>query len=504
MKGSLVKSAIIVSLSIFGSRILGLLRDVTIASFFGAGSLTDTFFVAFRIPNLLRRIFAEGAFGSAFVPEFSRKLELSREEAKQFASQFLGTLLFFLILTLLLGEVFSESIVKLVAPGFSNGKFSYAVKLLREMFPYILLVSLVAFYGGILNGLGHFFAPNFSTALFNLSLILSAVFFGKVLSVEALAFGVVLGGILQVLLQVYFLSKKNFIFKPHFTLSPSREVLKTLKNTIPGIFGFAVRQFSMLIDTVIASFLESGAISYLYYANRFVQLPLGMFAVGISQVLLPRLAVKREREFLVELKKGILLCSAVVIPSSLGLVFFGKPIVDVVFNHGAFNEKALVGTYWVLVGYSVGLFFFSLEKLITNAFYSLGEFKLPVKVSACTLILNLFVDVLLCFGLKLKTFGLALGTSITSFSNVILLTYFLNKNFNLNVSPFVFRFWLKYSILSLPVCLISLLGERFYFSGIGTFYKVLTVSLTITFSALVYILFLTFLKDEVISTVKEG
>ena len=344
MKSSLFKSAGIVSLSIFGSRILGLLRDIVIASTFGAGALTDVFFVAFRIPNLLRRIFAEGSFNTAFVPAFTKKLKESKGEAEILAGQVFGALLVLLTLTVVLGEILAPLIVKVVAPGFSGEKFAYGVKLLREMFPYIMLVSLTAFLGGILNSFNRFFAPAFSTALFNLSLILSALFLSGELSVESLSIGVLIGGVLQVLLQVPFLKSIGFNLRPIFRLS--EEAKKVLINTVPGIFGFAVRQLSMLIDTVIASFLSSGAISYLYYANRFVQLPLGMFAIGLSQVLLPRLSRKLgEKDYHSELEAGILLCSAVVIPSAVGLILFGKPIVDLVFNHGAFTERDLIGTY---------------------------------------------------------------------------------------------------------------------------------------------------------------
>jgi putative peptidoglycan lipid II flippase len=503
MKRSLLKSAGIVSLSIFGSRILGLIRDVVIASLFGAGSLTDTFFVAFRIPNLLRRIFAEGAFSSAFVPAFSKKLNVSVEEAKLFAGQFFSILLISLTLTLILGEIFSPLIVKLIAPGFVGERFIYAVRLLREMFPYIFLVSLVAFYGGILNSLEHFFAPAFSTALFNLSLIIFGITLGRSLSVESLAIGVVFGGALQVLLQVYFLKKKEFLVKPLFSLRVSEDVKRTLKNTIPGIFSFAVRQVSMLIDTVIASFLKAGAISYLYYANRFVQLPLGMFAIGLSQVLLPRLSKRSGGEFREELKTGILLCSAVIVPSAVGLMFLGKAIVDLVYNHGAFNDENLNGTYYVLLGYSSGLFFFSLEKIITNAYYSLEEFKLPVKVAGYTLTFNLIVDLFFCFVLKLGAPGLALGTSLTSLLNVLTLIYFFRKLFKIDLYRTVFRSGLRYILLSIPVGIAAFLGNSIYFLQNSLILKVSVLFLTVVSAAAVYFLTLFIVKDEIVKVLEE-
>jgi putative peptidoglycan lipid II flippase len=391
-------------------------------------------------------------------------------------------------------------IAKLVAPGLEKELFPLTVRLLREMFPYIFLVSLVAFYGGILNGLEHFFAPAFSTALFNLAIILSAVWLHKKLSIEALAVGVVVGGILQVLLQLVFLRKLKFLVKPLPGFSD--DVKHTLKNTIPGIFGFAVRQLSMLIDTILASFLTPGAISYLYYANRFVQLPLGMFAVGLSQVLLPRLAKSLGKDYKRELSNGLLLCSAVVIPAAVGLVFFGKPIVDVVFNHGKFTEVDLAGTYAVLAAYAVGLFFFPVEKIITNAYYSLDEYKYPVVVSAGTLFFNLIVNILLCFTLGLGASGLALGTSLTSLLNVAILLIGLERRQNITVSKELFTAAFNYTVSSFPVAVTSLVGTTFYFSLTNFPEKVLAVVLTILTAAAVYTATLILKKDPILSLIR--
>ena len=499
MSKSIFRSSIVVSGSIFASRVFGLLRDVIIASSFGASSTTDAFFVAFRIPNLLRRIFAEGAFSSAFTPAFAKKLKASKREALKFAGEFLTVLLFSLSLTLLIGELLAPYVIKLVAPGLKGTSYLEAIKLLREMFPYILMVSLVAFFGGILNGFEHFFAPAFSTVLFNLAIIISALFLSGKMGVEALAVGVVAGGILQLTLQLIFLKKLKAIPKPLFSIS--EDVKKTLKNVIPGIFGFAVRQVSMLIDTILASFLKVGAISYLYYANRFVQLPLGMFAIGLSQVLLPRLSKKNSRkEFNRDLKAGITFCSAIVIPAAVGLIFFGKPIIDIVFNHGAFSEEALNETYKVLIGYSLGLFFFSAEKILTNAFYSLNEYKLPVKISAYTLIFNLLINLILCFGFHLGVMGLALGTSLTSALNVFALLY---KFKNYDEKNDFWKLPLRYTLLSLPIAVTSLAGSKIYFGFNGFTVHLLTIMSVIIISALLYFAILLLTKDRVISLILE-
>ncbi len=494
---AILKSAAIVSLSIFSSRVLGLARDVVIAALFGAGSLTDIFFVAFRIPNLLRRIFAEGAFSSAFVPAFTKKLRSSFKEAVEFAGSFFTLLLVLLLSVLLVGELLAPFVVKLIAPGFKGEDFNLAVKLLRELLPYIFFVSLVAFMGGILNSLNHFFAPAFSTTLFNLSLIFSALLLSSYLSIESLSIGVLIGGFLQLLLQLYFLERLSFPLKP--LLKITSEVIRTLRNTVPGVFGFAVRQVSMLIDTVIASFLVSGAISYLYYANRFVQLPLGMFAVGLSQVLLPRFSRREKGDLKGELLDGITLCSAVIVPSAVGLLFFGKPIIDAVFNHGKFTTEALLGTYWVLVGYSVGLFFFAIEKILTNAFYSFEEFKLPVIVSASTLLFNLIADLILCFPLGLGAAGLALGTSLTSLLNFSFLALFLSRRLRFPLLKPIWSLGFKYLLLSLPVGVVAALGSSLYFLYPSFIYKLTVLVGTVFSAAAVYFFTLYLTKDRVLS-----
>ncbi|WP_457568213.1 murein biosynthesis integral membrane protein MurJ [Desulfurobacterium sp.] len=493
---SIGKSFLIVALSIFSSRIFGLLRDVVIATTFGAGRTTDVFFVAFRIPNMLRRIFAEGAFSSAFTPAFAKKLQISKTEAVKFASRFFFVLSVSLISVVIAGEILTPLIIKVIAPGFSGEFERLAISLTREMFPYIFLVSLVAFFGGILNGYEHFFAPAFSTVLFNISLILSAIFLKNKIHIHALALGVVIGGILQVLLQLYFLKKEAFIPKPIPEIDD--DVKKALKNIIPGIFGFGVRQLSMLADTIIASFLAAGAISYLYYANRFVQLPLGIFAIGLSQVLLPKLAktFRDENAFRNNLTTGLTLCAMIIIPSTAGLLFFGKPLIDIVFHHGKFTEADLNATYCVLCGYGVGLLFYSFEKILVNAFYSLDDYAYPVKVGAATLIFNIIANIILCFGLKMGAPGLALGTAITSLLNVTFLIRKLEKNV-----PF-FKTWikenLKYLLLSLPVIPVAIYGTQTYFHFNSTLPKIATILTTITTAGAIYFATLFVTKDKTV------
>ncbi|WP_022846865.1 murein biosynthesis integral membrane protein MurJ [Desulfurobacterium sp. TC5-1] len=492
---SIGKSFLIVALSILSSRVFGLLRDVVIASTFGAGRTTDVFFVAFRIPNMLRRVFAEGAFSSAFTPAFAKKLQISKEEAVKFASRFFFILSISLLTVVIIGEIFTPLIIKVIAPGFSGDIEKLAISLTREMFPYILLVSLVAFFGGILNGYEHFFAPAFSTVLFNISLILCAIFFKNQLNIHALALGVVIGGFLQVLLQLYFLRREAFIPRPIPGID--EDVKKALKNIIPGIFGFGVRQLSMLADTIIASFLAAGAISYLYYANRFVQLPLGIFAIGLSQVLLPKLAktFKDEDAFRYNLTTGLTLCAMIIIPSTIGLLFFGKPLIDIVFHHGKFTTADLNATYYVLCGYGIGLLFYSFEKILVNAFYSLDNYSYPVKVGAATLVFNIVANIILCFGLKLGAAGLALGTAMTSLLNVLFLVRKLEKNVSFIEN------WIKenlrYLLLSLPIIPVAIYGTKTYFQFASPLLKIATISATIVVAVIIYFATLLLAGDRI-------
>ena len=496
---SIVKSAAIISVSIFSSRVFGLIRDVVIAYLFGATAITDAFFVAFRIPNILRRIFAEGAFSSAFTPAFSKKLKIGKLKAKDFAEKFFSILIISLLLTVISGEILSPLIVKLIAPGLAQEYKETAVILTREMFPYIFFVSLVAFYGGILNSFDHFFAPAFSTTLFNISIIICALTLKPYISIHSLAVGVIIGGILQVLLQLIFMKKNSFFIYPKIGID--EDVKKSLKNIIPGIFGFGVRQISMLMDTVLASFLIAGSISYLYYANRFVQLPLGMFAIGLSQVLLPKLSkhYDNKEKYLENLTTGIALCFLIIIPSSIGLVFFGKPIVDLIFHHGKFTSEDINNTYWVLVAYSIGLSFFSLEKILTNALYSLDEYKFPVKVASLTLIFNFFADVIFCFILNIGTPGLALGTSLTSLITVIILLTKLNKFVPITLNSL--KFLINYILLSLPILVISVIGSKIYFKEFGSIYHLTTIILTIAFSVTVYFITLILRQDKFLKAI---
>ncbi len=491
---SVVKSATIISASILSSRVLGLVRDIVIAVFFGANALTDAFFVAFRIPNMLRRIFAEGAFSSAFTPSFTKRLKEGREKARLFAGRFLSILAVSLILTVILGEVLAPFIVKAVAPGFSKEYADLATSLTREMFPYIVLVSLVAFYGGVLNSFEHFFAPAFSTSLFNLSIIASAILLKPFISIHSLAIGVLIGGTLQVILQLLFLNRFSFWIKPK--LGIDENVRKTLRNIIPGIFGFGVRQLSMLIDTILASFLSAGAISFLYYANRFVQLPLGMFAVGVSQVLLPKLSKHSDNRgaYLENLKEGTDFTFLLIIPSTLGLIFFGKPILDLILHHGRFTGSGIESTYLVLAAYSSGLVFFSLEKILTNALYSLDNYKFPVRVASLMLIFNFFADLILCFPMKLGVFGLALGTSLTSALTVIFLMRKVNAY--VRILPSILKSALSYAIASVPIPMVSELGRRAYFLHAGATYRTAVVAVTILTCVAIYLILLIIRRDR--------
>jgi len=288
-KPTIAKSARSVSIFTFLSRILGMVRDIVIASLFGAGQVTDAFWVAFRIPNLLRRLFAEGTLTVSFIPVFTGRLEHGgKEKAKVISDTIFTILVCLLILISLIGIIFSPYIVKIFASGFSDEVFDLAVLLNRIMFPYILFISLTALSMGILNSLKHFFAPSFSPVLFNCCIIIFAVLLHSKFDIPivSLAIGVIIGGILQFLFQIPFLKSRNFSFKPKLLFN-NPDVKRIFTLIVPQIFGLAVYNLNIIVNTQYASYLPEGTISYLFLSERLVEFPLGIIAVSLATVLLP-------------------------------------------------------------------------------------------------------------------------------------------------------------------------------------------------------------------------
>jgi len=419
-KEHVTRAAGIVGFFTFLSRVLGLARDILIANFFGSGMMADAFFVAFRIPNLLRRLFAEGSFSVAFIPVFTEYLQTrSKEEAFVLARAVSTFLVLILTGITILGIVFSPLIVRIIAPGFGGmgEKYALTVLLTRIMFPYIFLVSLVALFMGILNSLEHFAAPAAAPVFLNLSMIAALVFLAPSMRTPTvgLAIGVVVGGVIQVALQIPFLMEKGLSFVPRW--NPNHPALRRIGVLmLPTLFGSAIYQVNQLVGTLLASLLREGSVSYLYYADRLVQFPLGVFAIAISTAVLPSLsreAAQRDLDGLKEtLSHALRLTMFITIPAMMGLIVLREPIIRLLFQRGAFDAFTTIMTAQALLFYSLGLWAFAALRVFVIAFYSLQDTKTPVKVAAVAMLANIGLSLALMG--PLKHGGLALALSLAS------------------------------------------------------------------------------------------
>jgi putative peptidoglycan lipid II flippase len=427
------RAAGVVGIATLLSRIFGFLRDMVVAGFFGAGLATDAFFVAFRIPNLLRRLLAEGSLTVSFVPVFTEYLKnRTRREAFELAGITFTALSILLVAVSLAGVLLAPLIVTLIAPGFVKlpAQFDLAVFLTRLMFPYILLISLVALCMGILNSLRHFAAPALSPVVLNLAMILAALtlkdFFAE--PIVALAAGVMAGGVLQLALQWPFLVRLGVRLKPSFRFR--HEGLRRIARLmLPASFGAAIYQINVFIGTILASLLPAGSVSYLYYADRLVELPLGVFAIAVGTAALPSLSEQAARGRIDELKRTVAfslrLILFIAIPATVALIVLRVPIISVLFERGEFGPEATRLTAQALLFYALGLWAFSAIRIVVAAFYALQDTRSPMKAAIVALIVNVAFSVALMF--PLRHGGLALATSIASAVNVGMLWVILRR-----------------------------------------------------------------------------
>lgn len=414
------------------SRILGLVRDMVFARYFGSGPAADAFFVAFRIPNLLRRLFAEGSLTIAFIPVFTEYLNRkSKEDAFLLARAVLSILSVILTVVTLLGILFAPWIVRILAFGWGGAGTQYDLTILltRIMFPYIFLVSLVALLTGVLNALRHFAAPAAAPIFLNVGIIAATLWLSPHLSqpIAGVAVGVIVGGVMQLALQIHWTVKNGVSLLPCWM--PSHPAVKRIGLLmVPAVYGSAVYQFNQIIGTLLASFLPEGSISCLYYADRLVEFPLGIFAIAISTAVLPSLstqaAVRDLSGFSDTLGHALRLVFFVTIPSMAGLIVLGRPIVQVFFERGAFDVLSTTMTFQALVFYTFGLWAFSANKVMVSAFYAVQDTRTPVKMATVSVSAYLVFSLILMG--PMKHAGLALALSLSSILQFFLLFYFLN------------------------------------------------------------------------------
>lgn len=432
---NLLKALAAVGSMTFLSRILGFVRDTLIARVFGAGIYTDAFFVAFKIPNLLRRLFAEGAFSQAFVPILAEYKNQRGHEATQSLVNHVATLLgLALVVVTLIGIVAAPLVVYISAPGFASDpeKFGLTIDLLRIIFPYILFISLVSLAGGLLNTYGKFTVPAFTPVWLNVAFIVAALAFADDFNppVRVLAWAVFVGGVLQLSFQIPFLIKIGML--PRFSLNLQDEgVWRILKLMGPAVFGVSIAQISLLINTIFASFLVAGSVSWLYYADRLMEFPTGLLGVALGTILLPSLsksfADKSDGEYSQLLDWGLRLTFILALPAAAALAVLSVPLISSLFHYGAFTDHDVWMTRQALIAYSLGLLGLILVKVLAPAFYSRQNIKTPVKIAVFTLVATQFMNLVFVFGLDLRHAGLALAIGLGACINAGLLYYHLRK-----------------------------------------------------------------------------
>lgn len=445
------------------SRVLGLVRDIVFARLFGAAELMDAFFVAFRIPNIFRRFFAEGSFSQAFVPVFAEYDEgHTRADVKELLDRAAGTLGAILFLITLAGVVAAPLFILLFAPGFatdgSDGdeRFGLAVDMLRWTFPYLLFVSLTALAGAVLNTYRRFAAAAFSPVLLNLVLIGFAAFLAPNWERPgiALAVGVFVAGLLQLACMLPFLARLKLVPRPRWGWSHPG-VRKILRLMLPGLFGSSVAQLSILLDTLIASFLATGSISWLYYSDRLMEFPLGVFGIALATVILPNLSRQHAggggAAFGRTLDWAVRLVVLVAVPAAVGLAVLAGPLLTTLFHGGRFDAGDVGMASVSLVAYAAGLVGFTLVKILAPGYFARQDTRTPVKVGLIALAANMALNIVIVVpwarsGLPAPHAGLALATSLGAFLNAALLYRGLRRDGVLVPSPGTGRFLLRVAV----------------------------------------------------------
>lgn len=498
MANQLLKSTTTVSLMTFASRIVGFLRDMVLAHVFGATAGIDAFLLAFKIPNFMRRLFAEGAFSQAFVPVLSEyRSTRPKDEVKVLINKVFGSLSLVLLLVTFLGVIGAPLLIRLFAPGFNieDSRFPLACHLLQLTFPYIFFISLTAFAAGVQNTYGKFAMPAFTPVLLNISLIIGAYFLSAYFAepVVALAWGVLIAGLTQLLFQVPFLAKLTLFPRPQMDWQDPG-VKRILSLMVPSLLGASVMQINLLVDTIFASFLPVGSLTWLYYSDRLLEFPIGMFGVALATVVLPHLsqeyAKKSQTGFSASLDWALRWILLIGMPATVGLVMMAGPLLATLFQYGKFSAHDTVMASRSLIALSLGLVCFLAVKVLVSAFYARQNTKLPVKIAIFAMLLNVVLNAL--FIGPLAHAGLALASSLSSVSNVLLLLWILLrerifvpmvgwKGFGMRLvcanttmalvlwwfTPEISQ-WLESSAISRVIMLFSLIGGAVvaYFGGL--------------------------------------
>ena len=461
--GLLRSSAVVGSMTML-SRVLGLVRDIVLAAFIGASANADAFFVAFKIPNFLRRLFAEGAFAQAFVPVLSDYREAGGQAAvRELVDRVAGVLGGALVLLTVITVVAAPLVAGVFAPGFLRQpeKFALTADLIRITFPYLLLISITGLCGAILNSYGRFAVPAFTPVLLNLTLIAAAALAAPAFAEPAfaLAWGVAFAGLVQLLFQLPFLYRLDLVPRPRWdTRHPG--VRRILWLMVPALFGVSVSQINLLLDTVLASFLPTGSVSWLYYSDRLTELPLGVFGIAIATVILPSLSADqsaaRGERFALTLDWAVRSVLLVAVPATVALVVLAEPILVTLFQYGALSPQDVSMSAHSLRAYALGLCAYMLIKVLAPGFYARQDMVTPVSIGIRAMLANMLLNVAFVIPLmlyfNLGHVGLALATSVAAYLNAVLLWRGLLREAVYRFSPA----WRAYALRLLSATLVML------------------------------------------------
>jgi len=467
MSKKLLKSTIVVSSMTFFSRITGMIRDMALAQVVGSSEVADAFFVAFRIPNFLRRIFGEGAFSAAFVPVYS-KIEVAGDEGKRkaFLALMAGRFGMILLAITLIGVVAAPFLVMVIAPGFlgESEKYELTVSALRLTFPYLFFISLVAMAAGIFNSRNHFAVPAVTPVMLNLSLIAAVLWLVPIMAnpAIALATGVFVAGAVQLIFQLPFLARERSLVWPRLRVGKSDkkpiegEVNKVFRLMLPALFGVSVAQINMLINTLLASFLVTGSVSWLYYSDRLMEFPLGVFGIALATVILPTLSKQQADTssslFSDTLDWALRWVLLIVLPASVALMVLAGPLLTTIFQYGAFTPTDVTMASQSLVAFALGLIAFVVIKVLAPGFYARQDTRTPVRYAAIAMGVNAVLSLLLVW--EFAHVGLALATSVAALVNAALLFFGLYRRGIYQPLPGWWSLLLKVAVASLVMGLV--------------------------------------------------
>jgi putative peptidoglycan lipid II flippase len=446
------------------SRILGYVRDLLIAIFLGTSIFADAFFVAFRLPNTFRRLFAEGTFNAAFIPSYAAELTTSKIEADNFAKNIFNILFFILFLIVLVGEIFMPQLIFLIAPGFYNDpeKLKLAVDLSRITFPFLFFISLASFFGAILNSHNKFAAAAAAPIILNI-LLIGSLFLSRLVNISevvVLSYAVSISGLLQLIILLFFVRKK-FIPTLSIRIKITKKVIFFFRKLLPSIFSSGVTQINILVGTIIASF-QTGAVSYLYYADRVYQINLAVAGIAVGTVMLPELSKHIKSKNIEETKnlqnRSLELCLFLSIPAAIALILASQEIITSLFGYGSFSKTSVANTAIALTFFAFGVPAFSILKIFSNFFFARNDTKTPFYLSLISVTLNIIISVIF-FG-RYGFVIIPIATSISSWVNVLMHYHFIKKkNFHIFDSKFIYKFpRMLLSVVVMGIVLYLLLG----------------------------------------------